>query len=108
MKKLIFAAVAAILTIGSVAAQPPQRERLSTEKQVEQLQEQLDLSDEQCEQVTEIFNNRTEPERGNREAMQKMMEAERESMKEVLTDAQYTKWQELMEKQRPEGGRPQR
>ncbi|MFI3333499.1 MAG: hypothetical protein SNI51_07805 [Rikenellaceae bacterium] len=104
MKKLILVAVAAIFAVGSLMAQPPQREQISVEKRVEQLKEQLDLSNEQCAQMTELFENQEAPERGNREAMEKMMEAEKEGMKSILTEEQYASWEELMKKQRPQRG----
>ncbi|MFI3285889.1 MAG: hypothetical protein R3Y08_04470 [Rikenellaceae bacterium] len=122
MKKLMLMAAAAIFVIGSAVAQPqrPQgREKISTEERVEQLQEQLGLSDKQCEQLTTMMEEREkaakeggQQERGNREAMQEMMEAEKKEMKKILTDEQYEKWEEMISKrqQRPQegGNRPSR
>ncbi len=75
----------------------------TTEERVEQLKEKLDLNEEQCAQITEMYDKSEKPERGNREAMKKMMDAEKEQMEKILTKKQYTKWEKLMAKQRPQG-----
>ncbi len=110
MKKLIMLSLAAIFSLSAtlVMAQPPQGgKQPSNEERVEHLKEQLDLSKEQSTELLEMYENREMPERGNREAMQKMMEEEKKSMKKILTKEQYAQWEEIMAKQRPQG-RPQR
>ncbi|MFI3281224.1 MAG: hypothetical protein R3Y44_04545 [Rikenellaceae bacterium] len=119
MKKLMMLAIAAIFSLSTsmAMAQPPQgqgeqREHPSTEERVKQLQEQLDLSDEQCAEIIEFEESREMPERGDRDAMKKMMEEQQAKMKEILTEEQYEKYEEMMKKQRPQQGgggqRPQR
>ncbi len=117
MKKLMLVALAAIFTLSGslVMAQPPQGggrgQQMSAEERVEQLKEQLELSDEQCEQILALEADRKMPERGDREAMEKMMETEKAQMKEILTEEQYTAWEKLQSQRRPQGGggnRPQR
>ncbi len=95
------------LSTSIAMAQPPQGKQPSAEERVEQLKESLDLSDEQTSKILELQENRKMPERGDREAMKKMMEQEKSDMKEILTEEQYEKWEEMLSKQRP-GGRPQR
>ncbi|MFI3323520.1 MAG: hypothetical protein SNI45_07540 [Rikenellaceae bacterium] len=106
MKKLIMLSLAAIFSLSAtmVMAQPPQGgNQPSAKEQVETLQKELDLSKEQSADILKMYENRTMPERGSREAMEKMMEEEKESMKKILTEKQYTAWEKLMEKQRPQG-----
>ncbi|MFR9503811.1 MAG: hypothetical protein SNH73_05110 [Rikenellaceae bacterium] len=135
MKKLVLVAITAIMTLcGSMAmAQPPQGQggqggrgqQMTTEERVAMLKEQLNLTDKQCEQITaletERQENQTRPQEGgerpDREAMQKAMqeaqEAQLTEMKKILTEEQFTKYQEMMQqqqqRQRSQGGeRPTR
>ncbi len=109
MKKSVVVALSAMFILGGTVlmAQPPQggqqREQVSIEKRVEQMQETLKLTDKQCEQIVALEESRESqrPQQGqkmDREAMQKQMEAYQTEMKEILTDEQYTSWQEMMQR----------
>lgn len=115
MKKLMMIAMAAIFTsVGANAmAQGPQegqqREQPTVEQRVEQMKEQLELSDEQCAQIMEYESNIKMPERGDRDAMKKMMEERDAKYKEILTEEQYTKFQKMQQQRRgQQGERPAR
>ncbi len=110
MKKLLLIATVALISLCALpaAAQPPRGEQPTVEQQLEQLKTALDLDDAQSAQIAQLLTDRKMPERGNREAMKEAMEAEKKSMKEILTEEQYTKWEKLMQQRGPQGGRPER
>ena len=63
-----------------------------------ELQSKYDLTEQQAQQVQEIFTKRMEARQGLVEEMDQRMSAEREKlvieMKEVLTPEQFSKWKE--------------
>lgn len=111
MKKLMMLALAAIFTVNFAVAQqqqgqgqrPQQREQMTAEKRAEMLQEQLDLSDAQVADYIKFEESREEVERGDREAMQKAMEEQTAFMKELLTEEQYAKYEEMQQNRRQQG-----
>ncbi len=87
------------------------RGEMTPAKQVERLNKQLSLTDEQQEALTTFYteqqsareaNKPTEGTKPDEDTMKANMEAEREAekakLKEILTDDQYTKYEEMMSK----------
>ncbi len=119
MKKLMSVALVAIFSLSTsiLMAQPPQggqggqggrgeRKQMTVEQRVEQMQEKLKLTDEQCAEITKIMNDSPKAERGDREAMKKVMEEQNEKISEVLNKKQAKKWKKMQQEQRPQGPPP--
>jgi len=135
-KNNLIRSIAAVLTItfmstGLVLAQPsgnqgppPVPSDKQITKMVKELDKELDLSDEQSEQVSELYfahfaeveSLQKSSSRPSRSVMEKLDESFEVSVKEVLNEEQqeqYTSWLKEQEqqrsKQRPQGGqRPPR
>jgi len=124
MKKTgLVLSIIALIIAASAMAQPPgqqgQPRGFTIEDQVNRLTEDLELTDEQVEQVTEIFENSEWPDimermeaaedhDARREIMDEMREAMdevNEQIKEILTEDQLTKFEEMLTK-RQRGGPP--
>jgi Ribonuclease G/E len=67
---------------------------------MEELKEGLDLSDDQEKQVREIITAGFETTRKAREKMQQMREEQTEKIKAVLTEEQFTKYEQIQAERR--------
>jgi phage shock protein A len=114
MKKLLGLIVVAILGIGTAFAQnnggrPP---RMSVEDQVNNLKQELKLSDEQTAKVTVIYTNfhkKMEEARNNGtgfEQMRSEMEKVNASLDSVFTPEQKEAYQKLMQERMQRRGGP--
>ena len=120
MKKTMFAVMmAAVMMIGTAAAQPqrPQgekREKPTPEQMAkfstERMAKELNLTQEQQKQIYDYNLNRINEASKKAEAARSNMEAARKSnaeqMQKILTPEQYAKWNE-MQKRRADMGRAQ-
>ena len=127
MKKILFAAVALIFSV-SMFAQAPQRgerrefkpEEMAT-RMADGMKKGLNLNDEQYKSVYNLYLKRGEEMKArrdkgqqgqqvNREArreeMKKSQEAMNAELKKILTAEQYTKYEEMLKKQRQRQGGP--
>ncbi len=127
MKKILFAAVALIFSV-SMFAQAPQRgerrefkpEEMAT-RMADGMKKELNLNDEQYKSVYNLYLKRGEEMKArrdkgqqgqqvNREArreeMKKSQEAMNAELKKILTAEQYTKYEEMLKKQRQRQGGP--
>ena len=127
MKKILFAAVALIFSV-SIFAQAPQRgerrefkpEEMAT-RMADGMKKELNLNDEQYKSVYNLYLKRGEEMKArrnkgqqgqqvNREArreeMKKSQEAMNAELKKILTAEQYTKYEEMLKKQRQRQGGP--
>ena len=127
MKKMLFAAVALIFSV-SMFAQAPQRgerrefkpEEMAT-RMADGMKKELNLNDEQYKSVYNLYLKRGEEMKArrdkgqqgqqvNREArreeMKKSQEAMNAELKKILTAEQYTKYEEMLKKQRQRQGGP--
>lgn len=126
MKKIFFAAATALLMlVGNVSAQgrPEGRPQMNPEefakRRTEHLTKQLELNEEQSKQVYAQQLNQMkqmqqlrQDQQTSREQMREKMHAARQQqdaeMKQILTDEQYKKWQQLQQEgrhRRPNGPR---
>lgn len=138
MKKLIFAAATALfLTAGqgllaqeaTPHAHPSMKPEEMAKRRTEQMAEQLGLSKEQqekvyqlnlqqMEQMTKMRQERADREKADRETHKNKVRAQHEQhaaqMKDILSEEQYTKWEQLQREQRdrhrggPRGKHPHR
>ena len=120
MKKRMFAVMmAAIMMIGSAAAQPqrPQgekREKPTAEQmakfRTERMAKELELSQEQQQQIYDMtltrINESQKKAQDAREALKAERKSNAEKMQKILTPEQYKKWGEMQKKQ-AEAGRAQ-
>ena len=114
MKKSMFIAmIAAVMMIGTAAAQEqqannaPKREKPTAEQmakfRTERMAKALELNDEQQKQIYDYTLNRINEAQKKAEAARSEMEAARKSnaeqMQKILTPEQYAKWVELQKQQ---------
>ena len=127
MKKMLFAAVALIFSV-SMFAQAPQRgerrefkpEEMAT-RMADGMKKELNLNDEQYKSVYNLYLKRGEEMKArrdkgqqgqqvsreaHREEMKKNQEAMNAELKKILTAEQYTKYEEMLKKQRQRQGGP--
>ena len=127
MKKLLLAAVALIFSV-SMFAQQPQRgvrrefkpEEMAT-RMADGMKKELNLNDEQYKSVYNLYLKRGEEMKARRdkgqqgqqvsrearrEEMKKNQEAMNAELKKILTAEQYTKYEEMLKKQRQRQGGP--
>ena len=118
MKKIIFAAVTLLFSV-SLFAQGPQRREFKPEdmatRMADGMKKELSLNDKQYKSVYDLYLKRGEEmkarrEKGQqgqqvdrearREEMKKSQEAMNAELKKILTAEQYTKYEEMLKKQR--------
>ena len=119
IKSMVVSMLMAALAMFATAVAQPGRDGdpyERAERQTERMKEHLGLSDEQTEQVSEIniaaaekMQEARESANGDREAMRsKMMTIRQEtntSLKEVLSEEQWTKFEAIRQEMRQNGGR---
>ena len=127
MKKILFAAVALIFSVSMFAQQPQRGERREFKpeematRMADGMKKELNLNDEQYKSVYNLYLKRGEEMKArrdkglqgqqvNREARREEMKKSQETMntelKKILTAEQYTKYEEMLKKQRQRQGGP--
>lgn len=127
MKKLLLAAVALMFSVSMFAQQPQRGERREFKpeematRMADGMKKELNLNDEQYKSVYNLYLKRGEEMKArrdkgqqgqqvNREArreeMKKSQEAMNAELKKILTAEQYTKYEEMLKKQRQRQGGP--
>ncbi len=121
MKKMIFTMAATLFLSTTIClAQRPRGERPNPEKRIERLIQELGLNPEQAQQFKEVMNEMRpgKPNNGERPSKEEMekrkeemkakrseMQAKRkemdEKLKNILTEEQYEKYQNLHKRQGP-------
>ena len=127
MKKLLLAAVALMFSVSMFAQQPQRGERREFKpeematRMADGMKKELNLNDEQYKSVYNLYLKRGEEMKARRdkgqqgqqvnraarrEEMKKSQEAMNAELKKILTAKQYTKYEEMLKKQRQRQGGP--
>lgn len=116
MKRIFLLTMTVLLSVGIMVAQAPQKKQHHPKggDKLEQLKSDLNLSDDQVEQLKDVFEkykpkmhevkaNESYSDDERREAMKELHAARKEEVKGILTEEQFEKFLAMREQHRENG-----